>query len=195
MPVWRAAPRAVSSDSGYNDSALLRSFLARRGRSTAFFPCASFLLVLLSRETRERAMANTNLESLIQQIRQLLADEYARGGRDAIAKIMQAAQGEAVTEAIKKIPPRRVRMTLAPQRAKRGAADALIERVLGERRHKGASTLEIQRLATSPGETAVSYSGLRFALERGREAGRYKNKDRKWFLVEVKAAEHQHAAE
>jgi hypothetical protein len=139
-------------------------------------------------------MANTELESLLQQIRQLFAAEYARGDRDAIARIMQAAQGDAVAETIKKFPPPRVRVTVPNRRAKSGAADALIKRVLGERRHKGAGALEIQQAAFTTVEKAVSYSGIRFALDRGRQAGTYKNKDGKWFLIE-KAAEHQRAAE
>jgi hypothetical protein len=139
-------------------------------------------------------MTNTELESLLQQIRQLFAAEYARGDRDAIARIMQAAQGDAVAETIKKNQRGRVRVTLASNRATRGAVDALIKRVLGERRHRGAGALEIQQAAETPAEKAVSYSGIRFALDRGRQAGAYKNKDHKWFLVE-KAAEHQRAAE
>ena len=136
----------------------------------------------------------TELENLLQQIRQLVAAEYARGTRDAIAKIVEITQGDAIRENIRKTVHRRVRVTLAPQRAKRGAVDALIKRVLGERRHKGAGALEIQQAAATQAEKAASYSGIRFALDRGRKAGTYKNKEGKWFLVE-KAAEHQHAAE
>jgi hypothetical protein len=135
------------------------------------------------------------LEGLFEQIRQLLAAEYARGTRDAIAKIVEITQGDTIRENIKKTAPRRVRVTVPPRRAKRGAADDLIKRVLGERRHKGASSIEIQQSALSPAEKAVSYSGIRFALDRGRQAGAYKNKDGKWFLVENKTAEHQRAAE
>jgi hypothetical protein len=135
------------------------------------------------------------LERLLEQIRQLVTAEYARGNNDAIARIVRATQGDAITEPIKKTPLGRVRVTLAPQRAKRGAADALIKRVLGERRHKGAGALEIQESAANAAEKAVSYSGIRFALDRGRQAGTYKNKDGKWFLVENKTAEHQRAAE
>lgn len=135
------------------------------------------------------------LERLLQQIRQLFTAEYARGNSDAIAKIVKATQGDAIAEPIKKTPLRRVRATLVPQRAKRGSADMLIKRVLGERRHKGASSIEIQQSALSPAEKAVSYSGIRFALDRGRQSGAYKNKDGKWFLVDNKTAEHQRAAE
>lgn len=137
----------------------------------------------------------TKLEELFEQIRQLLAAEYARGNSDAIAKIVKATQGDAVTEPIKKTPLRRVRVTLAARRAPNGAVDGLIRRVLTERRIKGAGALEIHEAAFTAPEKAVSYSGVRFALDRGRRAGAYKNKDGKWFLVENKAAEHQHAAE
>lgn len=127
---------------------------------------------------------NSELEGLIQQIRQLFAAEYARGDRDAIAKIMQAAQGKDSQDITRVTPSGRVRFPLAGRRARAGAADALIKRVLGERRHKGASALEIQQTAITPAEKAVSYSGIRFALDRGRSAGNYRNKDGKWFLVE-----------
>jgi hypothetical protein len=140
-------------------------------------------------------MDNTELEELLQQIRRLFAAEYARGDRDAIGRIMQAAKGDAVAETIKKTPLRRVRATLTARRAKNGAVDGLIKRVLTERRVRGAGALEIQQAAFTAPEKAVSYSGIRFALERGRKGGMYKNKDGKWFLVENKAAEHQRAAE
>jgi len=137
---------------------------------------------------------NTELENLLEQLRQLFAAEYARGDRAAVARIMQAAQG-GTAETTKESAPRRVRVTLAHRRAGRGAVDALIKRVLGERRLKGAGAIEIHQAATTPAEKAVSYSGIRFALDRGRQAGTYRNRDGKWFLVENKAAEHQHAAE
>jgi hypothetical protein len=140
-------------------------------------------------------MADTELEKLLQQIRQLFAAEYARGDRDAIARIMQAAKGDTVPEPIRKDPPRRLRVTLANRRAPNGAVDGLIRRVLTERRLKGAGALEIHEAAFTAPEKSVSYSGVRFALERGRKAGVYKNKDGKWFLVENRAAEHQRAAE
>jgi hypothetical protein len=140
-------------------------------------------------------MANTELEELLQQIRRLFAAEYARGDRDAITRIMQAAQGDAVAETIKKTPLRRVRVTQAARRAPNGAVDSLIRRVLTERRMKGAGALEIHESAVTPAEKSVSYSGIRFALDRGRKAGAYKNKEGKWFLVESRAAEHQRAAE
>ena len=40
-------------------------------------------------------MNNTELEGLFDQIRRLFAAEYARGDRDAITRIMQAAKGGA----------------------------------------------------------------------------------------------------
>jgi hypothetical protein len=140
-------------------------------------------------------MTNTELEELLQQIRRLFAAEYARGETAAIARIVQAAQGDTVAETIKKFPPRRVRVTLSNRRAPAGAVDGLIKRVLSERRLKGAGALEIHQSAATTAEKSVSYSGVRFALERGRKAGTYKNKEGKWFLIENKAAEHQHAAE
>ncbi len=136
-------------------------------------------------------MDNTELESLLEQIKQLFAAEYARGDRDARARIMQAAQGDAVVETTKRHALSRVRSTLPHRRAVRGTADALIKRVLGENR-KGVSALDIQRMAVTPKEKAVSYSGIRFALVRGREKGIYRNKNGKWFL-ENKTAEQQAA--
>jgi hypothetical protein len=138
-------------------------------------------------------MSDTELEKLLQQIRQLFAAEYARGDRDAIARIMQAAKGDAIPEPIRKDQPRRLRVTLANRRAQNGAVDGLIRRVLTERRLKGAGALEIHEAAFTAVEKTVSYSGIRFALDRGRKVGTYKNKEGKWFLVG--AAEHQRAAE
>ena len=86
-----------------------------------------------------------------------------------------------------------MRATIAHRRAPAGAADELIRRILTERHHRGASALEIHAAAAGM-ETLVSLSGVRFALDRGRNGGIYRNKDGKWFLIE-KAAQQEQAAE
>jgi hypothetical protein len=61
--------------------------------------------------------------------------------------------------------------------------DALIHRVLSERGTEGASAAEILESAKTQVEKLASYSGIRFALDRGRDKGRYRNKDGRWYLV------------
>ena len=100
-------------------------------------------------------MNNTELEGLFDQIRRLFAAEYARGDRDAITKIMQAAKGGAGGDNSGKDLSRRVRATIAHRRAPAGAADELIRRILTERHHRGASALEIHAAAAGM-ETLVS---------------------------------------
>jgi hypothetical protein len=56
-------------------------------------------------------------------------------------------------------------------------------RVLTETAPQGASSLEIQKMAATPTEMAVSQSAIRFALERGRSGGKYGNAEGKWFLT------------
>ena len=137
-------------------------------------------------------MSDPQLEDLFQQIRELFAAESARIEKETISKIMQAVKGDATSaQDIKKAAAPRVRPRLTVnRRAKRGSVDMLIKRVLRERKLKGASSMEIQESALSPVEKAASYSGIRFALDRGRRKGVYRNSGGKWFLVENKTTDH-----
>ncbi len=129
-------------------------------------------------------MTNPELENFLQKLRQLLEPllvaEYARGEKDAIGRIVQAAQGAPQHNGHDTKESRQKRGS--KERAPRGAVDALIERVLREHGSKGAGALEIKEAAKTSTEKMVSYSGIRFALDRGREDDRYRNKNGKWFL-------------
>jgi hypothetical protein len=120
-------------------------------------------------------MSNPELEATLQKLRQLFAAEYARGQNDAISRIVQAAQdapasnGHDVAEAV--------------DRAPRGSIDAFIKRVLTERATTGAGAQEILSAAQTRVEKMASYSGIRFALDRGRKKGLYRNKNGRWFLA------------
>ena len=127
-------------------------------------------------EPNELQLAFTQL---CDQIRKLLAAEYHRGERDAIARIVKAAQGApAATNGsdVTETPAKK-------ERAPAGTAKTLIERVLAERGQRGATPQEIKEAAQNSVEKLASFSGIRFALEKGREAQKYKNKHGKWFLV------------
>ncbi len=128
------------------------------------------------------------IQTDLQQLRQLYAAEYARGEKDAIGRIVQAAHGEPQRNGhdTKESRPQKGPKGRAPS----GSAGALVDRVLGERGQKGATSSEIHGAAKTPVEKMVSYSGVRFVLAQGREKGRYRNKGGKWFLrAENKAAE------
>ena len=124
-------------------------------------------------------MANPEFEELVRKMRQILAAEYSRGYQDATTRIMQAASAP--------IPANNGHDTKGPGqqrvRAARGSVDNLINRVLGGA-SDGASAVQIQERAQTPEEKMASLSGIRFALDRGRDAGRYRNEGGKWFLKE-----------
>ena len=107
----------------------------------------------------------SKLEDLLAQIRDLAAAEYQRGVRDALARVVDVAQvsGQAI----------RVR-------APRGAARALIERVL----KSGPRTIrEIREAAKTDAEKIVSYQTARLELERGKKEKRYRNANGKWSIT------------
>ena len=126
-------------------------------------------------------MTDSDLDAIIQKLRELLASEYARGEKDAIGRILNAAQGAPLTDG-KATSPQPQRQRQRKDRAPAGAPQALIDRVLADAGSKGASPSEIAAEAVTENEKAVSFSGIRFALARGRKQGRYRNKHGKWFL-------------
>jgi hypothetical protein len=137
-------------------------------------------------------MADTpEFVELINRLRALLASEYRRGQADAARRIIEAAQGEVSPSTA---PPTRSQNPELPgmngahkypsRRAPPGIPDELIIRVLRERGPQGASSREIEAAAQSDLEKLVSQSGIRFALDRGRQAGKYRNEHGRWFLVE-----------
>jgi hypothetical protein len=138
---------------------------------------------------------------LVNRLRALLDSEYRRGQADARRRIIEVLG----TEVSLSTPPF-TSSTPVPAaagagsfdfgdaksagdkqkrpRAPDGAPDALVTRVLMERGVQGASSTEIETAAASPAEKMVSQSGIRYALDRGRTAGKYRNEYGRWFLVE-----------
>jgi hypothetical protein len=122
------------------------------------------------------------------EVRDLLAAEYHRGEQDAIARIVSAAQSGAVANGSGHRLDANERDDGEgdddddKERAPKGTARKLIDRVLTERGPLGASPKEISDAAIGL-EKLASFSGIRFALDQGREDHRYKNKDGKWFRV------------
>ncbi len=140
-------------------------------------------------------MTNPDLEAVLQQLRQLFAAEYARGEADAINRIMQAAQGkpgdvQTNGHDIRRQAPRRGRKG---KRAPHGAAMELVARVLSESGANGATAIDIQDAAKTPVEQQVSYSGIRFALAKGRDKGLYRNKGGRWYPRKSGTAEQAEA--
>lgn len=137
-------------------------------------------------------------EDLIKRLRALLVSEYQRGQADAARRIIEAAEAQVRptssdpprsaerTNGAHRPPRRRVHLEDDPpsRRAPTGAPDALVRRVLMERGSQGASSREIETAAQSDFERMVSQSGIRFALDRGKNAGKYRNERGLWFLVE-----------
>jgi hypothetical protein len=130
-------------------------------------------------------MAGPDLEQVLQSLRALFAAEYHRGEQDAIARIMKAAQGAPESPNGAGSPRHeRKRKEVAPK----GTADALIDRVLRERGQRGATPSEIKDLAMTDIEKLASFAGIRFALRRGKDDQRYRNRRGKWFLTAPRAS-------
>jgi hypothetical protein len=126
----------------------------------------------------------------VDRLRALLDAEYRRGRADALQRIVAAAEEEvrpSATHNQKADGATRSngaeRPNAAHRKAPRGAPDALVRRVLTERGSRGAGATEIAESAVSEVEKMVSLSGIRFALDRGRSSGEYRNDRGLWFLV------------
>jgi hypothetical protein len=129
-------------------------------------------------------MADTNLDSILQKLRQLFEDEYERGHLEALRRVVDVikqpgGRGGARTG-------RRGRKAGGRMRARRGSARAFIERVLRQKRT--ASVPEIMSSASTPDEKAVSISAIRFELYRGKKEKRYRNTKGRWSLPAARGA-------
>ena len=137
-------------------------------------------------------MADTSeFTDLINRLRALLASEYQRGQADAARRIIEAAQGEVSPSTAPlghhsnpELPGMNGTHKYPSRRAPAGLPDELVTRVLRDRGPQGASSKEIEAAAQSDLEKLVSQSGIRFALDRGRNVGKYRNEHGRWFLVE-----------
>jgi len=128
-------------------------------------------------------------DDLVAGLRTLLDAEYRRGQADAARRIIDAAQAEVSPSSAPHLDragmPATTPLVLANgvrHRAPPGLPDALVTRVLMAQGSEGASSRLIEELAESDEEKRVSQSGIRFALDRGKAAGKYRNEKGKWFL-------------
>jgi hypothetical protein len=178
-----AAESADSKVNGYSDigSVFFLSPALAEVRFRARFVPLTAAIVAFDFGCRDRGMSESDIDRFIHQLRELLASEYRRGHMDALKRILHAAQDTPVV--IGTVPERQRK-----DRAPTGAPQALVERVLTEAGSKGASASDIAQAAISDIEKMVSFSGLRFALVKGRTEGRYLNKHGKWFLRKREAA-------
>jgi hypothetical protein len=133
-------------------------------------------------------------EDLMNRLRALLDAEYRRGQADAVRRIIEVAQEEVRPSSAPEKNPELAstngaehpaeHLSVPKRRAPAGAPDALVTRVLMERGSRGASSTEIEEAAVSDIERMVSQSGIRFALDRGRSAGKYRNQYGRWYMTE-----------
>jgi hypothetical protein len=128
---------------------------------------------------------NPKLEMLLQQIRNICAEEYKRGEADAIARIMKAASTSESDEKPRTlaadVPRAHVRRSSKSNgTVPRGLPDVFVRRVLTEMPN-GISPTAITSHAKTPMEHKISYSAIRQALGRGRRSGSYHNENGKWY--------------
>jgi len=128
-------------------------------------------------------MSDMGLNSIVTTLKKLLQNEYERGARDALKKIVDVAQGTNKTRVQRKT------IKAGPKRrAPRGAPRALVERVLGEKGDGGASASEIGASATSATEKRISGSAIRLELNRGKKERRYRVSKGKWSFAKPNKA-------
>lgn len=125
-------------------------------------------------------MGDNQLDATLDRLRELFQQEYNRGSKDALKRIVDTMNG-GLNGASRKAQKRG-----GKQRAARGSAKAFIERVLHEK--KTASVPTIMAAARSPAEQRVSVAAIRFELYRGKKARRYRNSKGQWSLPTSKAS-------
>lgn len=133
-----------------------------------------------------RAMPDTpEFQEIIAKLRDFAAAEYRRGERDAIARILRAAQPGVTSRHEARAPSM---VSAEPEqhekeiRAPRGAPEELVRRVLTSVGSEGVIASDISSLAKTDTERLVSDSAIRFILAKGREAGWCQNMGGRWYL-------------
>jgi hypothetical protein len=121
------------------------------------------------------------LEKAFALIREVIADERAK----AIADVVQAVTSQTVVMGSGPLKPGALSgISSRAQRAPSGSARVLCERVLGEARQHGLTTLKIKDLATSEYEKMLSSSAIRNELATGEreKPPRYRQVGGVWYL-------------
>jgi hypothetical protein len=135
-------------------------------------------------------MKKSDLESLVGQVRALMAEAYESGAEEALKRIFDVAQTSgkpAKSGRVKKGAKGRAKAVKkrasaggVKRRAPRGAPRALVERVIGASGADGASASQIGAAAEGAVEKSVSTSAIRLELNRGKKERRYKVNKGKW---------------
>ena len=119
-------------------------------------------------------MQTEGLEDIFAKLQQLVQQEYERGGRDALERVVDELKRpkKASLKSSKRSGKRR---------APRGTARSLIKRVLSEQK-AGAAVPTIMAAAETAAEKIVSVAAIRFELYRGKKERLYRNSKGKWTL-------------
>ncbi|MGC2222531.1 MAG: hypothetical protein WA624_09240 [Methylocella sp.] len=131
-------------------------------------------------------------QEIIAKLRDFAAAEYKRGERDAIARIMHAAQSSGGGAPEIRANPgfvgtirgaaTQTQPETKEQRAPRGAPEAFVRQVLTSVGSEGVVASDIPAFAKTDTEHLVSDSAIRFILAKGRETGWCQNMGGRWFL-------------
>lgn len=116
-----------------------------------------------------------NLDSLLQNLRHLFQQEYDRGARDALRRVMNSISGG------RRRTPAKAKSRSSKLRAPHGTARKLIQRVLSQQK-TGVNVPKIVAAAKSPAEKRVSVAAIRFELYKGKKERRYRNTKGRWSL-------------
>jgi hypothetical protein len=123
-------------------------------------------------------------QEIVAKLRDFVAAEYHRGERDAIERVMRAAQssGAGAPEAHVSAASVAEGKSEIKERAPAGAPEEFVRRVLNVVGTEGVKAIDIATYARTDTERLVSYSAIRVALGTGRAKGTYRNVGGKWFL-------------
>lgn len=106
-------------------------------------------------------MAISKLERAIALLREAFAEEYERGGSEAIARLVSAAGSPAPVQ----------RAAAKKKRAPKGAARTFVGDML--KAHPGLNFAGLLAWQKTPELKAISASAIRKELDRGRGTGEY----------------------
>ena len=142
-------------------------------------------------------MTDTHLNEIAAIIRRVKAEAYEQGKADAKREMLTylttdatmqppaeaQPKGADATTPVTESPPRSSNVAARKSPVPRGTPEKLIRRALSSR--AGLTANEILEQAANKFERQIHPQSLRNELIRGRRAGRYRDVDNRWYLVDA----------
>jgi hypothetical protein len=125
------------------------------------------------------------IDRIVELIRELAVEQYARGETDAIERLVTLARKASTPAASpsSEVPAPKATEQRVRLRAPKGAVQDFVGRVLAER--PGIRPTSIPNFAQDDVERGIKPSSIRADLRKGAHEGRYREAGGKWFLIET----------